>query len=41
MHENEVLKKKLVFIIGKIINCKEIQNERRLKMINNNFDIEL
>jgi hypothetical protein len=34
-------KTKLVTIVGKNFNCKEVQNERRFKMIYNNFDIEL
>jgi hypothetical protein len=33
-------KSKLVFTIGKIVNCEEVQNGRRLKMINNNFIVE-
>jgi hypothetical protein len=43
MHEIKVSKNKvgIHYRIGKIINCKEVQNERWFKMINNNFSVQL
>jgi hypothetical protein len=35
--KTKYIKTKLVFTIEKIVICKDVQNERRLKMMNDNF----